>query len=110
MRASRKFEVFAIPCDSGVGIPIATAVADDVGVGIDVVVSVWRADVGPFGIIEGDLLGVGDIAFEKFPAGVEIVVCVGRGGRGVRSGDGWAEEQGGQGSKEEEKFLRHSNI
>ena len=55
---------------------VTAAVADDIVVGIDVVERMRRADNGPLRIVEGGLCGIGVVAFEKFPAGIEIIIRV----------------------------------
>ena len=80
-----ELEMFPVPGDAHVFMLFAAAVRNDFVVGIGVVVRVRGGNGSPGGIVEGRLFGIGDIALKEFPAGVEIIIGVGRGGRRV----GW---------------------
>ncbi len=102
--AGRQLEMLPVPGNARVGVPVATAMTDDVGVRIGVVERVRGADGDPFRVVEINFFRVGRVLADEFPSGVEVECDPRRRGRGVgcfrcreRQGDGQAEQNGGRG-------------
>ena len=82
-RAGGEFEVLPIPTDAGIKLrgALASAVADEGAVGVDIVPGVRRANWAPRGIVEIRLLSSGRILAEELPARIEVPGGARRGGR-----------------------------
>ena len=79
--AGGQLEMLAVPSHARVSAPVAAAVADEVRIGIHVIISMRRTDGGPLGIIKGDCFRIRDILADEFPIRVEIVNPARRGRR-----------------------------
>ncbi len=100
--ACRQLEMLAIPDNARPSVPVAAAVADELGVGIRFVIGMRRADLAPSRVVKVRRLGVGHVRADELPAGIEVENRMRRRGHGKGFRDHRLHRPGQQGQKKKD--------